>query len=266
MGWKGRSGVDEGDFTFTLQSSAWPYQGKSPHGSVRQFSDAPQSLFDAAPIRKKDNAMILEHSDRTPQIDATAFVAPNALVCGDVTLGKNVRVMFGAQIVAESSPVTIGDNCIVLENAVIRGTEGFPVSIGKNCLIGPCAHLAGCTVEDAVFIATGASIFHGAVLKSGSEVSVGAVVHLKSVLQENVSVPIQWVAVGNPAQLFPPEDHDGIWAVQKPLNFPLSVYGVERPKSGEPNNMEKICRVMGQRLGTFRHEGTDAMKDMPNRE
>jgi carbonic anhydrase/acetyltransferase-like protein (isoleucine patch superfamily) len=219
------------------------------------------SLFDAAPIHKKDNAMILEHSGRTPQIDATAYVAQNALVCGDVTLGKNVRVMFGAQIVAESSPVVIGDNCIVLENAVIRGTEGFPISIGKNCLVGPHAHLAGCTVEDCVFIATGAAIFHGAVLKTGSEVSVGAVVHLKSVLQENASVPIHWVAVGNPAQLFPPGDHDGIWAVQKPLNFPLSVYGVERPKSGEPNNMENICRVMAERLGTFREENGAAKGD-----
>jgi len=198
--------------------------------------------------------MILEHSGRSPRIDASAFVAPNAVVCGDVTLGKNVRVMFGAQIVAENSPVTIGDNCIVLENAVIRGTEGFPVSIGKNCLVGPCAHLAGCTVQDGVFIATGAAVFHGAVLKSGSEVSVGGVVHLKSVLPENVSVPIHWVAVGNPAKLFPPEDHDGIWAVQKPLNFPLTVYGVARPKSGEPNNMENICRVMAERLGRFREE------------
>ncbi|HNX04599.1 MAG TPA: gamma carbonic anhydrase family protein [Opitutales bacterium] len=198
--------------------------------------------------------MILSHAGKSPRIDESAFVAPNALVCGDVVIGRNARVMFGAQIIAESSPVRIGDNCIVLENAVVRGTEGFPVSIGDNCLVGPCAHLAGCTVEDKVFIATGAAVFHGAVLKSGSEVCVGGIVHLKTVLPENVSVPLNWIAVGNPAQLFPPDKHEEIWTVQKPLNFPLSVYGVERPASGEPNNMEKICRVMAERLGSFAEE------------
>jgi carbonic anhydrase/acetyltransferase-like protein (isoleucine patch superfamily) len=195
--------------------------------------------------------MILDHSGKSPQIDESAYVAPNAVVCGDVRIGENVRVMFGAQVIAESSPITIGDNCIVLENAVIRGTQGFPVSIGKNCLIGPNAHLAGCTVEDGVFIATGAAVFHGAVLKTGSEVSVNGVVHLKTVLPENVSVPINWIAVGNPAHLLPPDKHDEIWEVQKPLNFPLTVYGIERPASGEPNNMESICRVMSERLGNL---------------
>ena len=108
----------------------------------------------------------------------TAFVAPNAVVCGEVTVGKHVRIMFGAQIIAESSPITLGDYCIVLENAVIRGTGNFPVYIGNNCLIGPNAHLVGCRLEENVFVATGASIFHGALLRKGSEVSINGVVHL----------------------------------------------------------------------------------------
>lgn len=192
--------------------------------------------------------MIVKHLGKEPGIDSSAFIAPNAMICGDVKIGKNARVMFGAQIIAESSPVTIGDNCIILENAVIRGTDKFPVKIGNNCLIGPNAHLAGCTVEDNVFIATGASIFHGATLKTGSEVSINGIVHLKTVLPQNTSVPINWVAVGNPAKIFPPDKHEEIWAIQKPLNFPLTVYGVDRPKLGEPNNMIDICRVMSDRL------------------
>jgi len=192
--------------------------------------------------------MILKHLDQKPSIDTTAFIAPNALICGDVKIGKNVRVMYGAQIIAENSPITIGDNCIILENAVIRGTDKFPVSIGNNCLIGPNAHLAGCTVEDNVFIATGASIFHGATLKTGSEVCINGVVHLKTVLPQDTSVPINWIAVGNPVKILPPDKHDEIWAVQKPLNFPLTVYGIDRPKSGEPNNMIAICKAMSDRL------------------
>jgi carbonic anhydrase/acetyltransferase-like protein (isoleucine patch superfamily) len=192
--------------------------------------------------------MIIKHLDKEPSIDTTAFIAPNSVICGDVTIGKNVRVMFGAQIIAENSQIIIGDNCIILENAVIRGTDKFPVSIGNNCLIGPNAHLAGCTVEENVFIATGASIFHGATLKTGSEVSINGVVHLKTVLPQDSSVPINWIAVGNPAKILPPDKHDEIWAMQKPLNFPLTVYGVDRPKSGEPNNMIDICKVMSERL------------------
>jgi carbonic anhydrase/acetyltransferase-like protein (isoleucine patch superfamily) len=192
--------------------------------------------------------MIIEHLNKIPIIDKTSFIAPNAVICGDVTIGKNVRVMFGAQIIAESSPITIGDNCIILENAVIRGTDKFPVLIGDNCLVGPNAHLAGCTVEDNVFIATGASIFHGAILREGSEVCINGVVHLKTELPKETSVPINWIAVGNPVKILPPDKHDEIWAVQKPLNFPLTVYGIDRPKSGEPNNMIDICKTMSDRL------------------
>jgi carbonic anhydrase/acetyltransferase-like protein (isoleucine patch superfamily) len=198
--------------------------------------------------------MILKHNGKEPRIDSSAYIAPNALVCGDVTIGKGARIMFGAQVIAENSPVSIGDYCIVLENAVIRGTESFPVTIGNTCLIGPNAHIAGCTIEDNVFVATGAAIFHGATLKTGSEVRINGVVHLKTVLPEDATVPIGWVAVGNPAQLFPPDKHDDIWAVQEPLNFPKTVYNVERPLSGEPNNMPKICKTLSERLSGFIRE------------
>jgi carbonic anhydrase/acetyltransferase-like protein (isoleucine patch superfamily) len=198
--------------------------------------------------------MIIKHLNKKPVIDTSAFIAPNAVICGDVKIGKNVRVMFGAQIIAESSPIMIGDNCIILENAVIRGTDKFPVSIGNNCLVGPNAHLAGCTVEDNVFIATGASIFHGAILKSGSEVRINGVVHLKTVLPENTSVPINWIAVGDPIQILPPEKHDEIWAIQKPLNFPLTVYGVDRLKNDETNIMINVCNVMSDKLSSHKDD------------
>lgn len=194
--------------------------------------------------------MKIKHLDFKPQINETAFIAPNSVICGDVTIGENSIVMFGAQIIAENSPITIGNNCIVLENAVIRGTENYPVSIGNNCLIGPHAHLAGCTIEDNVFIATGASIFHGATLKKGCEVRINGVVHLKTVMPEDSTVPIGWIAVGDPAQILPPEKHNEIWEIQKTLNFPFTVYGIDRPKSNESNNMADICKVMSDRLKT----------------
>ena len=191
--------------------------------------------------------MIIKHQGKTPQIDNTAYVAPNAVICGDVTIGKNTRVMFGAQVIAENSPVNIGNNCIVLENAVIRGTYDHPVVIGDNCLVGPNAHIAGCRIDDNVFIATGVSIFHGSHIKKGAEIRVNGVVHLKTVVPENTTVPIGWIAVGDPMKMFPPEKHDELWAIQKQLDFPSSVYGLERTEKNE-SLMPGLCKVMSERL------------------
>src|SRR4029453_5626100 len=112
--------------------------------------------------------------------------------------------------------------------AVIRSTSRHATRIGDHCLIGPNAHVTGCTITDEVFIATGAGVFHGAVLKARSEVRVNGVVHLKTRLPEGSTVPIGWVAVGDPASILPPDQHENIWAIQKSLNFPLTVYGIER--------------------------------------
>ena len=198
--------------------------------------------------------MIIKHLDKEPKINDSAYIAPNAVICGDVTIGKNTRIMFGAQIIAENSPISIGENCVILENAVIRGTDNFSVSIGDNCLIGPNAHIAGSTIEDNVFVATGASVFHGALLKTGSEVRINGVVHLKTILPEDTSVPINWIAVGDPVQILPPDKHENIWKIQKPLNFPLTVYGVDRPKANETDMMSKVCKVMSDRLSSHKND------------
>lgn len=193
--------------------------------------------------------MIVTHRNKTPQIHESAYVAPNATICGDVVVGAGCRIMFGACIVAEEQRIELGDNCIVMENAVIRSTDKHATKIGSSCLIGPHAHVVGCTLEDCVFIATGVSVFHGAHLGYGTEVRIGAVVHLRTRLAEHSSVPIGWVAVGDPAQIFPPDQHDRIWEIQKPLNFPQFVYGVDRPPAHQ-SNMTEITRRRSQSLST----------------
>jgi carbonic anhydrase/acetyltransferase-like protein (isoleucine patch superfamily) len=193
-----------------------------------------------------ESHVLIKHAGTAPQVDPSAYVAPNAVVCGNVTIGAGCRVMYGAQVIAESGSISIGRECIVLENAVLRSSARHPLSIGNNCLIGPNAHVVGCTVEDEVFIATGAAIFHSAHLGRGSEVRINGVVHLKSHLGAGDTVPIGWVAVGNPAQVLPPSEHERIWEIQKPLNFPLTVYGFERSEA----TMEKITRRLSEVLGS----------------
>jgi carbonic anhydrase/acetyltransferase-like protein (isoleucine patch superfamily) len=161
--------------------------------------------------------------------------------------------MFGACLVAEGKTLELGENCIVMENAVIRSTDNHPAKIGSHCLIGPHAHLVGCTLEDCVFIATGASVFHGATLGYGSEVRINGVVHLCTELPAHSTVPIGWVAVGNPVQILPPDQHDAIWAIQQPLNFPRFVYDVERPPEGE-SAMPEITQRRSEALASHKDD------------
>ena len=67
--------------------------------------------------------MILTHGEKAPVIHPTAYVAPNATVCGDVVVGAGCRIMFGACVISEGQPIILGENCIVMENAVIRSTS-----------------------------------------------------------------------------------------------------------------------------------------------
>jgi carbonic anhydrase/acetyltransferase-like protein (isoleucine patch superfamily) len=196
--------------------------------------------------------MIITHAGRAPHIDPAAWVAPDATICGDVEIGAGSRILHGARIIGEAGgKIRIGRNVIVMENAVVRAGPRHPTSIADHCLIGPHAHITGAAIEEQVFIATGVSVFHGAMIGKGSEVRVNGVVHLKTRLAPGSSVPIGWVAVGDPARILPPDQHDEIWAVQKPLNFPLTVYGFERDT---PDLMVAITTRLSDAFGAHRDD------------
>lgn len=194
--------------------------------------------------------MTKSQESQTSSIDHDAWVAEDATVFGDVVIGAGSRVMHGARIVAEAGgSIRIGRNCIVLENAVIRATVRHNCTIGDHCVVGPNSHIVGADVEDEVFIATGAAVFHGAQIGQGSEVRINAVVHLRTRLEPGETVPIGWIAVGNPAQILPPDQHDTIWAQQKPLDFPGFVYGVDR---SQPDVMKNVTAALSRTLGAAR--------------
>ena len=191
--------------------------------------------------------MILEHVGKAPNIDPSTRIAPNAVICGDVTIGANCSLGFGAVVTAESGKVAIGKNCVIMDTAVIRGVRNHPVSIADNVLIGPRAYVVGCTIEGEAFIATGATIFNGARIGRAAEVRINAIVHLRTVIAPDAVVPLGWIAVGDPARILPPERHEEIWAIQKELDFPKYVFGVERAAPGEsimPSIMPRYARAL----------------------
>jgi carbonic anhydrase/acetyltransferase-like protein (isoleucine patch superfamily) len=172
--------------------------------------------------------MLIEHRGARPVVPPSAYVAPSAVVCGNVVLGERARVLHGAVLTAEDGEVRVGDDVVVMENALVRGRSAHPTVIGDAVLVGPHAHVNGATLETEVFVATGASVFPGAVVGEGSELRINSVVHVNSRLVPGSVVPIGWIAAGDPAQLFSPDHHDELWEVQQALDFPGTVYRVER--------------------------------------
>lgn len=165
------------------------------------------------------------------QIDPTAWIAPTAVVTGDVTIGPHSRVLHCAVLNGDLGSITIGSEVVVMEHALLRGRADHPVRIGDAVLVGPHTHLNGTWIEDEVFVATGVSMFPGSRAGIGCELRINSVLHVNSVLAAGTVVPIGWIAAGQPAQLFSPDRHDELWAVQEPLDFPGTVYGTPRGTS-----------------------------------
>ena len=194
--------------------------------------------------------MISSHLGVSPRIDPTAYIAPNAMVYGNVTIGANARILFGAQIIAEGGAITIGEECVIMENAVLRSLDNHPLNIANNCLIGPHAHVVGCTLEEEVFVATNASVLHASHVGARSEIRIGAGVPIKTHVKPSSMIPIGWDAVGNPAEILPTEEHECIWRIQKPLNFPLSVYGLDQEEATTKKVTQKLCA----KLASFKED------------
>jgi gamma-carbonic anhydrase len=175
--------------------------------------------------------MLIEHRGSRPVVPDSAYVAPSAVVCGAVVLGERARILHGAVLTAEDGEVRVGVDVVVMENALVRGRSEHPAVVGDAVLIGPHAHVNGATIEDEVFVATGVSLFPGAVAGTGSELRINSVLHVNSRLRPRTVVPIGWIAAGDPAELFSPDRHDALWEVQRDLDFPGTVYGVSRDTS-----------------------------------
>jgi carbonic anhydrase/acetyltransferase-like protein (isoleucine patch superfamily) len=173
--------------------------------------------------------MRIRHLGMAPSVHPEAYVAPTAVLSGDVRIGAGSCIMHGAVLAAEGGPVQIGVSCVIMENAVLRGTPQNPLIMGDHVLAGPHSHLTGCGIADEVFIATGARVFNGAQLGRASSVALGGTVHIGAVLPPLARVPIGWVALGEPAAMYPPGDAEAIRAALDTAGggFLPFVFGIE---------------------------------------
>ncbi|MBA4047296.1 MAG: gamma carbonic anhydrase family protein [Sphingomonas sp.] len=142
-----------------------------------------------------------EIDGKQPEIDpAGAWIAPSADVIGDVRLGAQSSIWFGAVIRGDNTTITVGARSNVQEGAMLHSDPGAPLTIGADCTIGHHAILHGCTVEDLVLIGMGAIILNRAVIGSGSIVGAGALV------TEGKVFPPGSLIVGSPARVVRPLD------------------------------------------------------------
>lgn len=122
-------------------------------------------------------AVILPVKGVSPQIPDDCFVAPNATIVGDVTMGDECSIWFNAVIRGDVNSIRMGHRVNVQDGACIHCTyQRFGTVIGNNVSIGHHAIVHGCTVEDNVLIGMGAIVMDGAVIGAGSLIAAGAVV------------------------------------------------------------------------------------------
>lgn len=114
------------------------------------------------------------------------WLADTAVVVGEVEMGKNCTVWFGAVVRGDVHYIRIGDNTNIQDNATIHCTyQKAPTNIGSNVSIGHNAIVHGCTLEDNVLVGMGAIVMDHAVVKSGAIIAAGAVVLQNTVVEEN---------------------------------------------------------------------------------
>ncbi len=133
--------------------------------------------------------------DQVPTIDPTAYVHPDAVVIGSVSIGSESTVWPGAVLRGDDGEIRIGSRTSIQDGTVVHTTPFHPTIVGDECVIGHLAHLEGCTVHDGSLIGSGSVVLHAAVVESGALVGANAVV------PNNMVVPSGAMALGVPAKL-----------------------------------------------------------------
>lgn len=127
--------------------------------------------------------------------DDSAVICPGAQLLGDLELGANVSIWYGAVVRGDMAPIKIGNNSNVQDNCVIHASKGFPVTIKNNVSIGHGAVVHGCTIEDNVLVGMNATVLNGAKIGKNSIIGAGAVI------SENKEFPEESLILGVPGKV-----------------------------------------------------------------
>ena len=133
-------------------------------------------------------------------VHPTAFIAAGAVVLGDVTLGEESSVWYGAVVRGDMAPITIGARTNLQDGTIVHVDEGVPCTVGQRVGVGHRVILHGCTVEDDCLIGMGAILLNNVRIGKGSVVAAGAVI------PEGMQVPPGSLVMGVPGRIVRPVD------------------------------------------------------------
>ena len=140
--------------------------------------------------------MIKKFQNKQPQLGENVYVSENAMVIGDVTLGDEVNIWFGAVLRGDMHYIKIGNRTNIQDNSVVHVTTRVsPTNIGSGVTIGHGAIVHGCTIEDDCLIGMGAILMDDAVIGAGSLIGAGALIPPNMIIPENSLV------VGSPGRI-----------------------------------------------------------------
>lgn len=138
--------------------------------------------------------MIMTLRGVTPRVSPDAFIAETAALIGDVTVGKDSSVWFGAVIRGDNEPITVGEGTSIQDNCVLHTEKGHPLTVGSNVTVGHGAIVHCSCVGDNTLVGMGAVLLDGAVIGKNCIIGAGAVV------KEHAVVPDGTMMVGVPAK------------------------------------------------------------------
>jgi carbonic anhydrase/acetyltransferase-like protein (isoleucine patch superfamily) len=154
---------------------------------------------------------LARHLSKTPDVARANWVAANATVVGDVTLGPKSSVFYGAVLRGDIARIVVGEGSNIQDNCVVHLADDLDAIIGNWCTIGHAAIVHACTIEDECLIGMGATVLDGARIGARSIVGAGAVVTPRT------QIPPGSMVLGAPAKVVRPlkeEEQRGLraWA------------------------------------------------------
>jgi carbonic anhydrase/acetyltransferase-like protein (isoleucine patch superfamily) len=137
--------------------------------------------------------MLIEFHGKRPKVAASAFVAPTAVLIGDVEVGEESSIWFGAVLRGDNGPIRVGARTSIQDNSVVHVSSGHTTLIGNDCTVGHSVTMEDCTIEPGALIGSNAVVLNGATVGSRSLVAAG------SVVAANATIPPESLVAGTPA-------------------------------------------------------------------
>lgn len=156
--------------------------------------------------------MIIPFKDHTPQIEAGVFVAPTAVIIGNVTIKAKANIWFGAVLRGDLNQIIIGERSSIQDNTVLHCNLRKATIVGDGVLVGHGAVLEGCEIGDNCLIGMNATILTNSVIGEGCVIAAG------TVIREGQIIPPRSLVAGVPAQVKRPLTEEEYWRLHEGIN------------------------------------------------